>query len=250
MRFADKNDVLKIRRLWDIAFGEEKEFNDYFFKNVFKAEYTLIMEEKGEIISMAQMLPYNIKGIGQVSYIYGAVTSPYYRGQGCMAKLLEYSFELDKKMGRAASVLIPAEKSLFDYYKKIGYEPKFYIDRKIYNCTGRDCNIIKAAEKDIPKLMEIYTGDVERTAEYWLSQLDMLNTLGGCIYIYNNSYGVVSDNIDEFFGNDTVLIDAICKRLNKKSISVTYKGNNIPFGMIRKHSDFSCKNMYMNMMYN
>ncbi len=253
MRFAEKSDIKNIRELWDIAFGEDKAFNDYFFENIFDVKYTLIMENNNEIVSMAQMLPYNIKGIGEVTYIYGAATLPKYRGMGCMKKLLEHSFKLDKTMGRAASILIPAEKSLFDYYNKIGYETEFYINKSVYT-RKNNTDIIKIVDKNnIKNVCEIYNGDIVRTENYWNIQLNMINEFGGNIYIYNNAYAVVSDNIDEIFGDEkdkNILINSICKILKKDSITVIEKGGDTAFGMMKKHRNFENKKMYMNLMYN
>ena len=69
-------------------------------------------------MAMVQMLPYRmtVGGVSrEVTYIYGACTDPAHRRKGYMARLLERSFELDREAGRIASVLIPAEKWLFDF---------------------------------------------------------------------------------------------------------------------------------------
>lgn len=253
IKFAEKKDTKNIRKLWDIAFGDDTAFNDYFFKKIFVPEHTLIMEEKNRIVSMAQMLPYSIANVGNATYIYGAATLPEFRGKGYMKRLLEHSFDLDIIMGRTASILIPAEKSLFDYYKSLGYETEFYINKYVY-ISNNNTDIIKKADKrNIPELMKIYNGDIVRTEEYWKVQLDMFDTLGSSIYIYNNAYAVVSDNVEELFGDKkdkNILLDSVCSILKKDSISVTEKGNDIPFGMIKKHKAIKNIKRYMNLMYN
>ena len=121
IRFAEKKDIPYIKELWDIAFGEEPDFNKYFFDNFFKYEDTLLyIEEKP--VAMLQMMPYTLKGIGAVTYIYGATTHPDYRKNGLMGELLKKSFEIDKSRGIKGSVLIPANQGLFNYYSKFGYE--------------------------------------------------------------------------------------------------------------------------------
>ena len=37
IRFAEKKDIPYIKELWDIAFGEEPDFNKYFFDNFFNS---------------------------------------------------------------------------------------------------------------------------------------------------------------------------------------------------------------------
>lgn len=253
IKFADITYTKEIINLWDIAFGEDKKFNDYYFKNIFKPEYTLIMIENNKLISMAQMLPYTLKNIGDVTYIYGAATLPECQGKGYMQKLLEKSFEIDIKLNKKGSVLIPAEKSLFDYYKRTGYETAFYIDRSQHKFTDITGSIYKATVSDIDILSDIYDGNIRRDREYWITQMNMFDSLGGTIYIYNNAYAIVSDKVDEIFGNEndkSILLNSICKLYNCDSIEFTTKGGSIPFGMIKKYSDFKYDNMYMNLMYN
>lgn len=254
IRFADKNDVKSIVELWDTAFPDEPDFNEYFFCNIFDFKTTLIMVENNKLMAMAQMIPYEISNIGRVTYIYGAATSPMYRNQGLMTKLLKKSFDIDTECGTAASILIPANKPLFDFYSKIGYETVFYINREVYMPTPEIADIKKAEYSDIPKLMKIYKGDILRSEEYWNTQLKMYNELGGSIFIYNDAYAVVSDKVEEIMGiNDEdriILLNSVCSYLKCKSIEVTSKGNSLPFGMIKKHSNFNIDKMYMNLMFN
>ena len=96
-------------------------------------------------MAMVQMLPYRmtVGGVSrEVTYIYGACTDPAHRRKGYMAQLLERSFELDREAGRIASVLIPAEKWLFDFYKPFGYEPFFHIS----HLHGRGARSTSAAD--------------------------------------------------------------------------------------------------------
>ena len=89
IRFAYENDVRLIRELWDIAFPEEPDFNSYFFENIFDHRNTLINIRDNELLAMTQMMPYEIKNMGKVTYIYGAATNPKYRKQGLMSELLK-----------------------------------------------------------------------------------------------------------------------------------------------------------------
>lgn len=130
MRFAEKGDFPVVRALWETCFPDEGGFNDYFFTHFYKEKYTLLYLEGETLVAMVQMLPYRMTVGGlsrEATYIYGACTDPAHRRKGYMARLLERSFELDREAGRIASVLIPAEKWLFDFYKPFGYEPFFHI---------------------------------------------------------------------------------------------------------------------------
>lgn len=254
IRFAYKEDVNEIRSLWNTAFPEEPDFNDYFFDNIFDYSNTLVIFKDERIVSMAQMMPYDLKGAGRVTYIYGAATDPKYRKQGLMSELLKKSFEIDIEKGRAASILIPANKPLFDFYKCLGYETCFYVSKETYKAGGSTAEIKEAEYKDIPKLMSLYTGDVLRNEEYWITQLDMYKALGGKVFLYNNAYAVVSDKVEEIMctdeGDKNVLLNSVCRFLGVNEVEITVKGEDIPFGMIKKHINFDIDGLYMSLMYN
>lgn len=255
IRFADKNDVRSIRKLWDIAFPEEPDFNEYFFSKIFDYNNTLILIKNNELASMAQMIPYEIRGIGKVTYIYGAATNPKYRKQGLMSQLLEKSFEIDIEKGRSASILIPANKPLFDFYGRLGYETAFYINRVVYNKDDDGIAEIKeAGYEDISRLMAIYEGDVIRSERYWKIQLDMYKILGGKVFLYNNAYAVVSDKVEEIMYADEkdrdILLNFVCSYLKCDSLDVISMGSNVPIGMIKKHKEIELNKLYMNLMYN
>lgn len=254
IRFADKNDVKEIRELWDVVFPEEPDFNEYYFNNIFDYKNTLIMAEDNELMSMVQMLPYEINNIGSVTYIYGAATNQKYRKQGLMSELLKKSFEIDRSREVIASILIPANKPLFDFYKKLGYEPLFYVEKETYIANGYTADIREAEYSDISRLMRLYNGDIIRNEEYWKIQLDMYRTLGGKFFIYNDAYAVVSDKVEEImYDNDKdrdIILNSVCNYLKCKEIEVITKGYSTPLGMMRKHKNFNADKLYMNLMYN
>lgn len=253
IRFAENEDTEKIKNLWNVCFPEDMDFNRYFFENIFSCKNTLLLEEEGNLLSMAQMLPYEIKNTGKVTYIYGACTAPEHRNKGHMRRLLEKSFSIDKKRRKAASILIPANKELFSFYEKLGYETSFYIGEGVYTPNGDSGVCERAGYKDIPKLMNLYTGDIVRKTGYWKMYIDMYNALGGNIFIRKDAYAFVTDRVEEImYSSDegkNKLLNAICEYLNKNTVKVIEKGNE-PFGMIKKYKPFDTENMYMNMMLN
>ena len=254
IRFAEVKDIGDIIGLWNIAFPEEPDFNKYLFENIFNYKNTLITVINNELAAMAQLLPYEIKDIGNITYIYGAATKPEYRKRGLMGELLKKSFEIDIEKGKSASILIPANKPLFDFYKRFGYEVAFYADRKVYKAGEKCAEIKEALSNDIPKLMNIYSGDIIRSEEYWEEQLKMYNSLGGRIFLYGSAYAVVSDKIEEIMFKDLkdkeILINSVCKYLKCSCVEVTEEGKGTSVGMIKKHRKFNTEKLYMNLMYN
>lgn len=254
IRFADKADIDNIKKLWDIVFPEEPEFNEYFFDNIFDYKNTLVMTNNKELLAMVQMIPYEIKGLGKTTYIYGAATNPKYRKKGFMSELLKQSFKIDAYNGVSSSILIPANRPLFEFYKRFGYETVFYVNKYIHSFYNKTADIKEADYGDIDALMDIYSGDIIRSLEYWKIQIDMYKKLGGKVFIYNTSYAVVSDKVEEIMyskkEDKDILLNSICKYLKCGEVEVLEKGSDIPMGMLKKHNEFNIDKLYMNLMYN
>ena len=131
IRFAAQADLPAIRELWEQCFPDDTGFNPYYFRHHFSLEHTLLYLVNSTVAAMVQMLPYTLQ-LGQdlsaaATYIYGACTHPGYRRQHLMSQLLTESFALDRAQGRAASMLIPQEDWLFDFYRPFGYQPLFSV---------------------------------------------------------------------------------------------------------------------------
>ena len=61
-----------------------------------------------------------------VSYVVAVCTHPDYAGRGLMKEMLKEALRLARERGDVASLLLPAEDWLFDYYTKaVGYAPIF-----------------------------------------------------------------------------------------------------------------------------
>ncbi len=254
--FAQPKDTEEIRKLWDIAFPEEPLFNDWFFENYFKAENCLVLKKEGKISAMAQLLPYEIQGAGKVSYIYGAATDPSYRRQGLMRRLLEKSFELDKQRGAVASILIPQNKELFDFYRRLGYETRFFVNIKGTEPCKTEGYTLKSADcEDIPFMDKLYresqTDYIIRDCNYWVTQIEMFKALDGDCYILLRdnkpvAYGFYTDNyIQEGMGEVNTLAYLAGA---DKYVSLADK-NNTPIGMAYPYGDFP-QRLYLNLMFN
>lgn len=259
IEFALTEDKPEIREIWDIAFPEDNEFNNWFFENKFRAEYTLVYRNKGMICSMAQLLPYEISGFGWVSYIYGAATRPEYRRQGLMERLLRQSHEIDRERGFAGSILIPENKGLFDYYGRLGYKTAFYVAHKSYDCAeSGKFNVKKAGEEDIPFMDSLYRESVGeqyivRTRDRWQEQLRMYNEIYGGAYILLEN-GVreaycfyTGEDMAEIFGRKK---NILCSVVNKGRVTeCTEGGGNIPYGMLLSYGEKISGNMYIGLMF-
>lgn len=82
----------------------------------------------GKVCAALYMIIYDLPQGGEplpVSYLYALATKKEYQGRGIMAALVEKSLDLSRERGHALSVLVPAQPSLADYYRRFGYEYSF-----------------------------------------------------------------------------------------------------------------------------
>ena len=126
--FADKKDTTALRKMWHSIFLEDEKVTDYFFENIYKSVVTPVIKVDNEIVSSLFLLDCSI-GKYRGKCVYCAMTKYAYRGKGYMKKLLDFSYNYCCDNGFDFLFLVPAEKSLFDYYKKCGFE-NFGIHRK------------------------------------------------------------------------------------------------------------------------
>lgn len=277
LRKCNANDLPQILELWNAIFDEDDNFTKWYFDNIFKPEYTIAVFEDDKLISMLQMLPYEIKDFGKVSYIFGACTYPEHRGKGLMAQLIAFSEKLDREADVTASILIPQEKSLFDFYKRFGYEPYFKINSKEYfkqNKKDYSYTFSKIDSKDIPLLNQAYeyslsgTYFVIRDENCWAKQIDMFRSLNGNVFCLMDNEKLIAyafvwnDNsivIQELWGidNDTkeIIADEVLSYYHAdKLMGSSIRGTDMDekdLGSIKFYDNKKTdKPYFMNLMFN
>lgn len=222
--FAGYSDRKVLEDLWQSVFLEDSEITEYFFENIFGDTITPVIRVDGEIASALFLLDCTI-GEYKGKCVYCAMTNYSHRGKGYMKTLLQYSYDFCRDNGFDFLFLVPAEKSLFDYYEKCGFR-NFGL-RRSYIFDGTT-----------PKVKGKITFDCEfsfneEIVEYWKKS---------CIH-----YGGKVEDFGLIFDDDNVIIrNAECEF---SSIPEKYKKNdiiiqgNIDFGedehpaMIRTEND-------------
>lgn len=116
--FSDRN---ALALMWQSVFLEDEEITEYFFNNIFGDSIVPVIRVDGEIVSSLFLLDCKI-GKHKGKCVYCAMTKYAHRGKGYMETLLDYSYNFCLENGFDFLVLVPAEKSLFEYYKKCGFE--------------------------------------------------------------------------------------------------------------------------------
>lgn len=279
IRFATREDTAAIKSLWEICFPEDGSgFNPWYFENIWEPKETLLLLDDNHLSAMVQALPYALTiadKLEDVTYIYGACTAPDFRRKGYMRELLEYSFQWDIENGRIASILIPQEEWLFDFYQQFGYQP--YFSLKEYSSPSapylKPGNCLKpCTQLDIDTMMELYRKHTDnavfRSACQWKQQLALFQALGlgawghyegreMTAYCFIWQQGEEDIWLQEAIGSENAIKDMLGELSQRfpiiKNIKVTgaLLGESKRFGCIRFHDKRQIEHsFYMNLMFN
>lgn len=123
--FAGEEQFQEITDLWIEAFGDEKEYVQFYLKHRFTADNMLIYIENDKVVSMLTLLPLTLYcGEEQVAakYVYAVATKKDCRRRGYAAELLSYAHETYGTL-----VLEPAGEALAQYYCRMGFREAFFV---------------------------------------------------------------------------------------------------------------------------
>lgn len=123
-RKATEADLEALVRLFVKTFGGTEEFARRVMQNFAGLANTFVAEENGGIAASLCAVPVTLNGM-KGAYYYGVCTDESLRGKGIMTALMEWGKEELAKEGARFIVLIPASESLFEFYKKRGYQKAF-----------------------------------------------------------------------------------------------------------------------------
>lgn len=122
LRPAKPSDRDAIVSLWQEAFGDTAGEITRFFDS-FPDCLSYVTEG---VTAMVHALPQVLSPDLPAAYLYAVATAQTHRGQGLCRSLLAFAEADLKKRGFACCVLVPGAPSLFDFYRKLGYETAFY----------------------------------------------------------------------------------------------------------------------------
>ena len=133
--FAGKEQFSQIEELWIEAFGDDREYVQFYLAHQFTDDNLLVYIEDGRVAAMLSLLPFVLHWNGQqtdAKYVYAVATARAYRRRGYAAALLAYAKE---QYGTLA--LEPAGKELSDYYRKMGFSEAFFVREYELELTER-----------------------------------------------------------------------------------------------------------------
>lgn len=158
VEFACKNDRNRLCALWQSVFLEDEKVTSMFFENVAENVIIPVIKSQSDIVSALFLIDCSIGGY-KGKCVYCAMTAYSHRGKGYMRELLDFSYNYCQQNGFDFLILIPAEKSLFDYYRKVGFK-EFGI-RRSYEFSDKSVVI-----KEKPEYSHTLSFD-GKVIEYW-----------------------------------------------------------------------------------
>lgn len=85
------NDQKRIIQLWRESFSDEDELSThYYFKYLYNKEHTYVLRQSNRILSVVQIVPFEIENRQDCYFILGVCTDQYYQNQGLMKMLMNY----------------------------------------------------------------------------------------------------------------------------------------------------------------
>lgn len=161
-RFAVSADTASLKALFRDCFSDSPEDTERFFSTVYEPEKTVVFEDNGAIRAELFMIDAQIYSCGsflKAVYIYGVCTAEAFRSRGFASALMGFAENAAREKKTDVLALVPAEKSLFEYYARHGFVPA------LVPTDGRLCG----AENDSFEPYKTFCPDAAKVREIRLS---------------------------------------------------------------------------------
>ena len=264
---ANTSDIPKIKKLWIEIFGDSEKFAD-FATNICPEDGIYLIKEDGNITTMViagvDLFAYGKKGF----YIYGLATVPQYRGKGYARQLIEYVCQQKFSNGYDFCVAQPAQESLFEYYKNLGFDTTTYLRKGTINVkrnlwatadfdtvtASRFAEVRSRFSED--EIVHFSKKGYEKFAEYIYSEGGSTAETkhGYCLYFEEKDKIIVRDLFAETTQYATVILQAIAERTGKDIMDIQLSQNSQLFlgeGKLYPHCMVKNldKELYANLMF-
>ena len=119
----------QMKTLWKACFGDEDWYIDGFFAKGYTPGQGMVLEAEGRIASMLLTFSQEIVAPDRtglpVWYVYAFCTHPDAQSRGFGRRLLAWTETQAAQQGKRGVVMVPGERSLFDFYGTLGYQTCF-----------------------------------------------------------------------------------------------------------------------------
>ncbi len=140
---AGREEIPALTALWQACFGDRREDIELFWRNFGKSAEVFCAKVGKNPVSMACALPVQlVDETGEshpAAYLYAVATASAYRRCGLCGKVLAFAEDALRKTGVSYALLVPSEPSLFNFYRRGGYQTVAFRGREDINvppCAG------------------------------------------------------------------------------------------------------------------
>ncbi|MFI3255115.1 MAG: GNAT family N-acetyltransferase [Eubacteriales bacterium] len=130
--YPEAQDLEGLKKLWKLAFHDEDEYIDHFFRR-YSPKQMFLVKSEGEIIGMTYYFPSLLHRKGKAytfAYLYGVATHPEMEKRGIASGLLSYIYSTLEKEGFDGVTTVPATPSLHGFFGKNGFSDYFVYEKK------------------------------------------------------------------------------------------------------------------------
>ncbi len=117
--------IPSLRSLWAEAFGDENEFLDRFFDVAYSENRCRVLTVDKSVKAALYWFDAEFQG-KKIAYLYAIATEKKEQGKGYCTALMRDTHAFLRENGYCAAMLCPANDSLFEFYRRLGYENATY----------------------------------------------------------------------------------------------------------------------------
>ncbi len=184
--FAKEEHKNGIISLWQEAFGDSEEVVLDYMNALYTPDNMIVYTEGEKVVAMASMLAISCKA-KKGRYVYAVATAKSHRGKGLCKEVMSFVEKAARERGESFLILVPAEKSLFEFYEKMGYNHTVFVpDYAEFNENGEILTTDEyySIRESVFGGADLIGWDRE-TLDYILSHGEVLRTTDGAVYFEN-----------------------------------------------------------------
>lgn len=223
-------DTTGLRQLWKEAFGDSDAFLDIFFQHGYSPRRCRCITHGDAVAAALYWFDCHFAG-KKIAYLYAIATAVSHRGMGLCTKLMADTHALLAEQGYAGAILVPGEKSLFDFYGAMGYQTIACADT--IRCTPAAAptpvTILSADAYAALRRQLLPAGGVLQEGENLTFLAEICQLYGGNGWVMAATTEGETLTAMEFLG-DTAAIPGILTALGKRTGTFRTPGN-LPFAM-------------------
>ena len=198
---ANSNSIQSLKEIFSVCFEESIENTNVYFENLLDYKFCYVALENNIVCASLYLIPSTICIINKnykSNYLFAAGTLPSYRKKGIMQNLINYSLEEAFKNGDKFSALLPADKTLYNYYSKFGFVKSYKC--KVATICYQDLCI------DMLTKTPIFIEDKTIFDNMCVLRFNIINKYNGSMN-FDSNYLYAVDKIFNLYGGKVIAFD-------------------------------------------